>query len=429
MPLLSNPPPQTVPRSIREQTTFFLLIVFIVAFKCNDALSHPQFWAEDANVFFSGQFGQTWPQLFSPYAGYLHTLPRLAAWIASWLPPGKAPLIYNSVAVLLTAGAITTTCMRLRAHLPAGVVALSFLLVPTSGEIFGTITNAQWFLQFSMAAYCLAPVRQPTSTGVPWLRALCMFLIALTGPFSILLLIVVVGICATSWLSVRVHRDPFNGALSGFIGSRDRHAVWPMVAGALIQTCVLVAYPPDQHEVAQPLLAAFKATFTEIVPIHTFGSDFMTGKSWFLIYGLVLAALVWSRRVDGHARLLVLGFLAFAAIECLAPMLRVPDLGPMYVLGAADRYFYLIKVVWWWAVWLTLCQGSRRSRLNATVITAGLICLFAVVNAGYLRRGAFIDFNWRGHAAALDQPGQHTIPVNPTGWSVNVETAAKESKP
>lgn len=123
-------------------------------------------------------------------------------------------------------------------------------------------------------------------------------------------------------------------------------------------------------------------------------------------------------------RLLVLGFLALAAMECFAPMLRVTDLTPMYPLAAADRYFYLMKVVCWWAVWLTLSSGTRCSGAKATVMTTALICLFAVTNLQYMRRGVFIDFAWRGHATGLKEPGLHTISVNPPGWSVTVESAS-----
>lgn len=419
-PLSSLHTPQAL-RPLKEQATFFLVILFVVAYKSNDALSHPQFWAEDATVFFSDQFGREWPQLTSPYAGYLHTLPRLVAWFASWFAPGKAPLIYNAAAVMLATVAIVFTCRRVRPYIPVWIVALSFLAVPTSGEIFGTITNAQWFLQFAMAVYCLAPAQPMTSTPRSWLRALGILLVSLTGPFSVLLLAVLALITAASWLSRRSGVDPFAGALSGFAGSRDGYAVWPVMTGAIVQICVMAAYPPAQSAVMQPLLPAFQATFTKIVPIHTFGSDFLTGTSWLVIYALLLAALLQPRRRDGGARVLVLGLLALGSLECYAPMLRVTELAPMYSLGAADRYFYLIKVVWWWAVWLALDGGSMRSRVNATAVTTALVCLIAVSNAQFLRRYALTNFNWRAHAAVLDQPGAHTIPINPSGWSITVD--------
>lgn len=422
-----NAPVRVTQRPLRDQASFFLVILFAVAFKCNDALSNPQFWAEDATVFFVDQFGHAWPQLFSPYAGYLHAVPRLIAWVASWLPAGKAPFIYNLAAVLLSTFAIAYTCRKLRPYLPVWIVALSFLAVPNSGEIFGTITNAQWFLQFVMVACCLAPAGETSSTPVRLLRMLGILTISLTGVFSVLLLIVVLGFCIAGWLARHSGVDPLGGALSRFIAGRDRSALWPMAVGAVVQVFVLVTHPPSEHEVMQPLLQTFKATFTEIVPAHSFGSNFLTGNAWFLIYALILATLLWSRKVDGHARLIVLGFLAIAAIECLAPMLRIAELTPMYSLGAADRYFYLMKVVWWWAVWLALCNGSRGSRRDATLMCSALICLVAVTNSQYLRRQGFSDLNWRGHSSVLDQPGQHTIPINPGGWNITVEVPASST--
>ncbi len=409
-------------RTPRERWSLFLVILFVLAYKCNDALSYPQFWAEDATVFFKEQVGSAWPQLLSPYAGYLHAIPRLIAWVASWMPPGKAPLIYNAAAIVLSAAAIYFTAQRLRRFLPIWIVALSFLAAPTSGEIFGTITNAQWFLQFVMAAYCLAPTEQGSTRTATWLKVLAILVISLTGPFSFLLLIVIIACSCASLISRRSGIDPFNGHLSGFLANRDWPAIAAMSVGAIVQSAVLVTHPPTQHEVEQPILAAFKITFTEIVPIHVFGTDFLTGTGWLLIYALVISALLWTRKVDGRARLLALGFLALAAIECFAPMLRASDLDPLRPLAAADRYFYLFKVVWWWVIWLVLCDGTRRSRLNATAITTALICFFAITNAGYMQRNAFVDFAWRGHTATLDLPGTHTIPVNPPGWSITVET-------
>lgn len=226
-------------------------------------------------------------------------------------------MIYNASAVVLGAVAIALTCRRLRTYLPAWIVALSFLAVPTSGEIFGTITNAQWFLQFTLAAYCLVPAEQASTPSRTALRVLGIFLIALTGPFSAVLLLVIVGMLGASWLARRSGLDPFAGALRDFAGSRS----------------------------------------------------------------------------------------------------------PLYQLAAADRHFYLAKVVWWWAVWMALGGVSRRGQTNATVITVALISLFAVTNSSYLRRGGFVDFAWRDHARQLDQPGNHSIPVNPTGWGIEVETA------
>jgi hypothetical protein len=410
------------PQTRKERASFFLIVLFLVAYKCNDALSVPQFWAEDATVFFHDQFGQTLPQLFTPYAGYLHTIPRLVAWVASWLPVIKAPLIYNASAVLLSATAIALTCRQLGKYIPAWILAMSFLAVPTGGELFGTLTNTQWFLQFTLAAYCLAPVRPPATPLLGALRALGIFLIAVTGPFSVILSIVVAAMLAGSWLARRVRWEPFGGALANVVAAGDWR-VWAALAlGAAVQTCALITRPPTQSVAEHALLPTLKLTFTHFVPIHTFGGTFLTGTGWLLLYTLILGLLVFSRQADGRARLAVLGFAAFGVIATFAPIIRQQNLLPMLELSAADRYFYLVKVVWWWAVWLVLSGTSRRSRRNATVLTAALISIFAVTNSAYLRRGGLLDLSWPHHAHQLDAGGLHRIPVNPAGWSTTVGT-------
>jgi len=74
-------------------------------------------------------------------------------------------------------------------------------------------------------------------------------------------------------------------------------------------------------------------------------------------------------------------------------------------------------------LWLALNNGTKRSRLDATLTTTALIMLVAVTNTQYLRRPSLVDLNWRGHSSVLDQPGTHTIPVNP-GWSITVNVSA-----
>lgn len=408
-----------------DRFAFFLIILIAIAYKSNDALSNPQFWAEDATVFFKEQFGHSLPQFFTPYAGYLHFVPRLVAWVASWASVAKAPLIYNASAILLTTAAIVVTCRRMKPFVPVWIVALSFLAVPTSGEILGTITNAQWFLQFALAAICLTPL-QSTRGWMIWLRPLGILAISLTGPFSIVLALIIAGMLTTAYLSRRVKVDPFNGALAEFTTTRDWTALAALYTGAIIQAAVVITHPPVKGEAQQGLFALLKITFGDLVPIHAFGGTFLTSTAWILLFALILGTLAFSKRIDGRSRLIVLGFAAFAAAETFAPV-RLKEVAPLYQFVLADRYFFLIKVVLWWAVWLSLTGMSRRSQWNATLATTALLCMVAVTNQQFLRRPAFVDFDWQSHAKALKTPGSHTVPLNPQGWGVIIDSTPSES--
>lgn len=411
------------PAAPRDWLALLVVVTFVMAYKSNDALSNPQFWAEDGYVFFKQQFGHVAPQLFTTHFGYLHLVPRLVAWIASWLPATKAPLIYNASAILLSAAAITLTCMRLRRYLSPWIVAVSFLAVPVSGEIFGTITNVQWFLQFALAAYCLTPEEQgatftPLARG---LRASAVFITALTGPFSIFVSAIVVAMLAMGWTLARYRRDPLDHQMRDFFQNRDLHLLMALALGAAVQFFMLLSHPQVDNSVRQAPLTVLETVFTEIVPIHIFGSNFLTGTAWILLYALIIGTLLFSRRVDRNASIVMMGFVALAGLETLASMLKMPDLAPLHQIPIGDRYFYLVKVCWWWAVWLAL-RACSRNRTDATAITTALICVFAVASPHYLRRAALTDHAWRAHAAQLSQPGPHTIPLNPDPgvWSFTV---------
>lgn len=419
-------------KNAAERTTYrpmewmglMLALAFAIAYKCTDALSTPQFWAEDATVFFKDQWGRDSPPLMTPYAGYLLVIPRIIAWLGAWLSPANAPLVYNASAIALAATAIAYTCWRLRRHIPTPVVILSFLAVPSSGEIFGTLTNVQWFLQFAMAACCLLPSNAPPSTMAGAWRAILVLLIALTGPFSVLLCAVVGMLLIAGWISRLSGLDPFDGALSTFSRTRDWRALSAMAVGAVVQAWHMVGQAQPHQGMPQPLMPTLELTFSQLFAAHTFGQDFLTRTTWLAIHGALVLTLILHRRLDGGSRLVLTGFITFAAVETILPALRMQDITLMFPLAAADRYFYLAKVVWWWAVWLALSGNKHRTRLNATLATSAMICLVAVTNVQYMRRQAFVDLNWKQHAARLSAPGIHTIPINPQGWTVTLETTA-----
>src|SRR5215472_2407952 len=86
----------------------FALVFLLLVFRRPDALTNPQFWAEDGVQFFFSQITRgTWASLFRPYAGYLHLIPRLVAAGASPLPARVAPLLYNFSALLIATWSCT----------------------------------------------------------------------------------------------------------------------------------------------------------------------------------------------------------------------------------------------------------------------------------------------------------------------------------
>ena len=110
-----------------------------------DALAAPQLWAEDGSVFLLGQDAHGLAAVLHPYMGYLHTLPRLTAWVADRvLDVAWWPAFYNSVAFVVWLG-VLARLFSPRLNLPHRPwLAAGVLLAVQTPEIFLNLTNAQW---------------------------------------------------------------------------------------------------------------------------------------------------------------------------------------------------------------------------------------------------------------------------------------------
>ncbi|WP_285405840.1 hypothetical protein [Luteibacter sp. ME-Dv--P-043b] len=400
----------------------FLVAFLLLAFKANDALTVPQFFAEDISIFFKEQLGKALPQLWTPYAGYLHVIPRIVAWVGSWFGVAKAPMVYNVCAILLGAAAVSYTSYRIRHIVPLPLTLLSFVATPLSGEILGTITNAQWFLQFVLAAACFTkPVPLSAESRYPWVRDTALLLIALTGPFSIMIMIMVSGLALASWADRRLRIGCFDGHLASLNKAFEPRVIYAVSAGALVQLAVLLTHTPEKSEAQKGVLELLRITFVDLAPIHVFGANFLTGNGWLVVYALLVGSLVFGRGMGGDKRLSLLAIFIFAGVEMFAPV-RLKEVAPLYQFMLSDRYFFIFKVTFWWVLYAALVSRMVVSKIEASLIVAIFVTLVALANIEHLRRQRFADLHWKETAKQLDQPGPHTIFSNPPGWGVVIDT-------
>jgi hypothetical protein len=144
-------------------------------------------WAEDGNIFINQVTDFGLRSLWIPYAGYLHTYPRLVTLLGSYFN------LENQVYILL-AGWITAYCLMVAVVVIAAnnleispiftlIAIILISLQPNSGEVFFNITNSQWMLGVALSIYlAVLPYRKMTFGEFVILAILC-----LTGPFSILM--------------------------------------------------------------------------------------------------------------------------------------------------------------------------------------------------------------------------------------------------
>lgn len=153
-------------------------------------------WAEDGSIFLSDAFTHDYlTNLFTPYAGYMHFVPRTAAEISSVFAPAEdlgwsmnilGALVWSSVAL----AAFSFTQGRIGTPLRVLLWLLVILLPIGSQEVATNTANSHWFLMFGL--FVVVSSRSET-----WVRAILgSALVAaamLSDPLSLLFLPLVAG--------------------------------------------------------------------------------------------------------------------------------------------------------------------------------------------------------------------------------------------
>jgi hypothetical protein len=356
-----------------------------------------------------------WRVLFSPYEGYIHLIPRLTAALALLMPMVYAPLVENLVAIaiqalpvniLLSRSSSAWGSIRFRAAL-AGL----YLLLPNTREIFGTVSEVQWFL--ALCAFLLLVASIPSSTGGRVFSVALWVFCGLTGPFSLLLL-----------------------PIALFMLLRHRYEMWRrtgaaiFLAGALVQGICLLAHTSNRRH---PLLGANVEEFIRIVSTQiylatTIGTNALSANfSTFAICLLfAIGTLAWflCARVSGvEMRCLI--FLAAAILfASLASPVVFPASGVtawQLPAGAPGiRYWFFPCLAFAWALAYGVCSSRQLVRIIAA-------CFLFFLPVGIVRDykyPAFADMEFAQYAQLFDRAPHGstvTIPINPGGpWVVRL---------
>jgi hypothetical protein len=398
-------------------------VLLVMAFRSGHALIAPQFWAEDATVFFREQIGHSLPLLARPYAGYLHFLPRMVAWLADMGAVRHAPLIYNLSAWLITSASITFAIVRLERHVPMMVSFAALLLVPAGGEAIASLTNVQWYTQLALALLCLLPVVDQSGPYRRSGRLLVVAVLALTGPFSILVFLVGAGVLLAAH-ALRRSQLPWLSRPAAAWPAPDL-ATWVVLAAcAAIQMGCVMLSPPTSAAAPTGWMASLGLGLLSLLPIHVFVENFLPTKAWLVIWVFLAGGLFLRRRIAWETRLLLLSLLAVAMLQIVMAT-HLKSAPALAMIWWGDRYFVLGRSLFWMVAWCALanCLPDEK-RHEATALVLAFIALVSVCNINTLRKADFEDLHWSDHASMLGQPGQHVIPINPRPWTITITTDA-----
>jgi hypothetical protein len=352
-----------------------------------DQFRYPQFWAEDGAIFFQQNYLDGLPAILTPYYGYLHLAPRLIAWLETPFGAVAAPGLYfvGTVAISMWA-AFTTATANIR-H--AWALGATMLLVPHTGEVFGTLTNVQWLLAPVMALALATPA--PNTKWVRINQFVFVCVAVLTGPFSVF---------ASPLAMWRLYRD------------RSFYARWLSIIvllGAAIQAVVAaMSFKLGAGLAVNPLTLAMLIGDRWLGEMaHGFPQ---TKTMWQgLALAVVLAAALSSLFVKDKRETFAL-LILFALISLAATWLRFlgsPFWQHFEFPGGYDRYFYIPRLIVIWSLVLLILDF----RLRATLAAAAAILI--IISCKFWYKFSLPDMPWKDAAQRIDRGEAVKIAINP----------------
>lgn len=334
-----------------------------LAFRMTDGF----LWGEDLGVFI-GEVYQIGAQSFwTPYAGYLHALPRIVAYTLAKLTSIRTtPYTYVYACVLIYAACATYLYRAaLRFHdskVFAAAIAATPFLVAQSGEVYLSITNLQWVTAPVLLVLLWDTFTVPTTRGAWVFCLIALVVLITTGPFAILFL---PAIALILW----VNRETLCTA-------RSLIAVTVCMAAGLTQMIVMHFAPPVQltpntsHDWSHFRWAGqFARNFVVelFVPVGLIGG-------WWKGAGAALVLLVAASATLSRERIVCLSLLFLAVMMWAVGVYRAntPDI-TVHWYGYGARYLYVPFVFVAWAMIIAAVTAPAHVKWMPAVLVSAML--------------------------------------------------------
>jgi hypothetical protein len=393
-------PPQTRRSILHDPPAALVLAVcaVILCLRRAGAVTNPQFWAEDANLFENAyEFG--WHALAMPFAGYLHSALRVIAQFTVMADPARAPWIFLGCSVVVTLY-VAGLALSPRCPLPrfCGAAALAVVLVPDTFEVLLNVVNLQWVIGAGMVLLLiLGDAKGPWQNAHDLAAAVAM---GLTGPFCIMLAPLFV---ARAWSR----------------GSRASALLAAaVIASAIVQGWFLLGAPPLGDalpgarflpQVVLPAVGRRVGGSLLVGALMSADTDLYVGT---LVGAGTLLGVAYLAFTAGPRRLerALLG-LAFLVLLCAAVYRLRHKFDEAFIPGSASRYFYIPQLI---VMWLLLAAAELKGRAGR--LAPALLAWAVLVNAPRYRERALVDMHWSRYESSIREGRPVIVPVNPPGW-------------
>lgn len=386
-----------------------------------DMLLNAQPWAEDGKIFIEQQLSSGLNAWVTTYAGYFHIIPRMVTWITFYLSTWSGagilymPVLMNLSAIVIASFTISVVCLprfQWMASVPWRVaIAMGVALAPYSPEIFGNITNVQWwfgYFDFLCTMDLIVTKRMPNG----WM-ILVLALSSLSGPM---------GMLPAAAVAILFMRNIPGRSMIDWL------KVFAVGAGSAIE--IITAFTQRSQPIHQPVslfMIEFPRVFFSIpahmvVPNFNFFINTMHFKGAMIIGLVVLVCLFVTIRGTGSK-------LFWASIGYLSTLLLLTYLGSAswfetylnYPYGdVGGRYLFVpVSIV----MTLTLVSISKAMNFGPRSILGVIVLLATITDVRNFSIPPFVNDNWAGFAKHYVEDGTHSIsiPINPS-WSMSIPT-------
>ncbi|MFS0516258.1 hypothetical protein ACEYW6_16310 [Nostoc sp. UIC 10607] len=419
-------------RLIYVHIIMFLLAFIVIISRRPDAILNPQFWAEDGTVFYAQAYNNgIINSLFSPYAGYLHAVPRLTAVFSIFFSLKSAPLVFNLIAIIIQILPVTLLISSRFSKLIPNInyrIAISFLylVLPGCYEVHANVTNAQWRIALLIF---MAIIAKSSHILVNLFDLVIILIGGLTGPFSILIVPAIIFLIFATKISNKKLNDLF---YLKFV---------VLICTALTQIIVI-----NTNQIGQERISKVGSNFlsfndvrkileiltNQVFSMSIFGTNvtnYFVNVLPDLLY-IILNITILIVGISGSVYLLLKSplelraFIIFAAlIPFTAIALQFPNITLFEPIGVGARYWFnLVLAFSLGTIWIFHKAYSQKNRIGKMFA----LTILATMSIGIVtdwQHPAFTDFKFAKYAdrfMELPKGQEMIIPTNPEPWSIKL---------
>lgn len=383
----------------------------MLAYRCPDAFTNPQFYAEDGRYFFADAYNIGWTSIWDRANGYFHLYPRLLAnfGLAIGIPVRWMPALFVAGTFLVYVVVWAYVLHRMPLPFPGRVFAvLVTVLLPLGNEVWMNLTNVQWIMSLLIPLIVWGTPGRRVRTAI--VDGVLLVLACFTGPYALVFLPVML---------LQVARDRHPEAWT----TKRKVFVLIVVLASVLSALSLLQYGSvsrtDPGTLSALPFGAVQYLFFQLwYPVLSIGILYVP----FLLQVLLTLMALWflrNRFRKGLPRIDPLGFrfLALGALYACATLVSYRgDLAFLSPFNAGIRNFYLPSV---FLVWAGLFIPWRSGR--AYISAWALLFVWSVVQTVcFVGRYRAVDMHWPDHAAQIGKIDLD-IPITPPGWTMHID--------